>query len=158
MIEYHLKTVEKSLNILKQVKNQLLKNYSIPLSEEDYENLQEENITLLDTLAFRFSKIQSILGEKLFREILEYLEFDINNKSFIEILSLLEREDIISIEKWRELRAVRNSLSHDYPEEIEFIVKTINKILLEDLPYLENVYNKIREKYELASKIKQRRD
>ena len=158
MIEYHLKTVEKSLNILKHVKNQLLKNYSIPLSEEDYENLQEENITILDTLAFRFSKIQSILVEKLFKEILEYLEFDINNKSFIEILSLLEREDIISIEKWRELRAVRNSLSHDYPEEIEFIVKTINKILLEDLPYLENVYNKIREKYELASKIKQRRD
>ena len=151
MIEYHLKTIKKSLDILKQVKNQLLKNYSIPLSEED-------NITFLDTLAFRFSKIQSILGEKLFREILEYLEFDINNKSFIEILSLLEREDIISIEKWRELRAVRNSLSHDYPEEIEFIVKTINKILLEDLPYLEKVYSKIRQKYELASKIKQRRD
>jgi len=158
MIEYHLKIIEKSLDILKQVKNQLLKNYSIPLSEEDYENLQEENITLLDTLAFRFSKIQSILGEKLFREILEYLEIDINNKSFIEILSSLEREDIISIEKWRELRTIRNSLSHDYPEEIEYIVKTINKILLEYLPYLEEVYDKIKQKYELASKIKQRRD
>ena len=158
MIEYYLKTVEKSLEILNQVKNQLLKNYSIPLSEEDYKNIQEKNITLLVTLAFRFSKIQAILGEKLFREILEYLEIDINNKSFIEILSLLEREDIIFIGKWRELRAIRNSLSHDYPEEIEFIVKTINKILLEDLLYLDKVYNKIREKYELASKIKQRRD
>jgi len=154
MIEYYLKTVEKSLEILNQVKNQLLKNYSIPLSEEDYKNIQEKNITLLVTLAFRFSKIQAILGEKLFREILEYLEIDINNKSFIEILSLLEREDIIFIGKWRELRAIRNSLSHDYPEEIEFIVKTINKILLEDLLYLDKVYNKIREKYELASKIK----
>jgi len=158
MIKYHLEVIKKSLNILNDLKVKIKNSYTLPLNIDSYVEIQEDDITILDTLAYRFSKIQSILGEKLFKEILEYLEIDINNKSFIEILSSLEREDIISIEKWRELRTIRNSLSHDYPEEIEFIVKTINKILLEYLPYLEKVYDKIKQKYELASKIKQKRN
>jgi len=156
MIKHNLNSIKKSLEILKQVKEQIKNKYKYPLDEKDYLEINENDIVLLDTVAYRFSKIQSIMGEKLFKEILEYLEIDVNNKSFIEILAILEREGILNIDKWRELRIIRNSLSHDYPEEIEFIVKALNKIL-ENISFLENVYNKIREKYELASKIKQRK-
>jgi hypothetical protein len=147
-IEYLFENIEKSLKILKNIKQKIY-----PLNEENYLDLCENNITYLDTIAYRFSKIQSILGEKLFVKVLEYLEIDVNDKSFIEILALLERERILSIDKWRRLRIIRNTISHDYPEEIEFIVKAINEIF-ENIDYLENVYEKLKGKYEIAKKIK----
>lgn len=147
-IEYLFENIQKSLKILKDIKEKIY-----PLNEEKYLEIYEFNIMYLDTIAYRFSKIQSILGEKLFVKVLEYLEIDISDKSFIEILALLEREGILSIDKWRRLRIIRNTISHDYPEEIEFIVKAINEIF-ENIDYLESVYRKLKEKYEIAKKIK----
>jgi hypothetical protein len=147
-IEYLFENIEKSLKILKDIKEKIY-----PLDEEKYLEIYEFNIIYLDAIAYRFSKIQSILGEKLFVKVLEYLEIDVNDKSFIEILALLEREGILSIDKWRRLRIIINTISYDYPEEIEFIVKAINEIL-ENIDYLESIYRKLKEKYEIAKKIK----
>jgi DNA repair ATPase RecN len=153
MIEFHIKILKESLQILKDIKKELETIYSLPIDEESYLDIKKRNIKTLDTLAYRFSKIQSILGEKVFREILEVLGYDLSDKSYIDLLQFVEKEKIIpSIIKWKELREIRNTLSHDYPEETEFVVNALNKII-ENIDTFEKIVKKIEEKYEYANKI-----
>jgi len=126
-IKTYLEEAEIHINRLKKVLN------SIPYPfEEKYIN--DDILDKLDVLAFRFSKLQSLVGEKLFREYLS-LFYDVEGKSFLEILKLLEKEGIIDIDTWGEFRKVRNFISHDYPlissekiEAINFLIENINKI------------------------------
>ena len=151
---FHIKIVKDNINILNKLYLDIKNNYSLPLESYDYFEIKENDFKIFDTIAYRYIKTQSILGEKLFREILEYAEFDTQNKSFIEILSELQKEGILEdIEEWKILREIRNSISHDYPYDEEDIIEAIN-FLYEKLSILENMINKIEEKYETITKIK----
>ena len=157
MLEYHLQVLKESLKILKDIREEFAKKYG-NIDESVYEEIRFLDIRSLDTLVYRFSKIQSLLGEKVFREILEVLEYDLADKSYIDILQYVEKEGIIdSIFEWKKLREIRNSLSHDYPEEIIYIVKALNEIL-RSIDKFEKIINKIEEKYEYANQIRKRRD
>jgi len=151
---FHIKIIKDNINILNKLYLDIKNNYSLPLKSDDYFEIKENDFKIFDTIAYRYIKTQSILGEKLFREILEYAEFDTQNKSFIEILSELQKEGILEdIEEWKILREIRNSISHDYPYDEEEIIEAIN-FLYEKLSVLENMINKIEEKYETITKIK----
>lgn len=105
----------------------VLKTLPYPFKEE---YLNDDFLDKLDILAFRFTKLQSLVGEKLFREYLS-LFYDIEGKSFLEMLKLLEKEGITDIDSWSELRKIRNFISHDYPiidEEKIFLIENMNKI------------------------------
>ena len=52
-----------------------------------------------------------------------------------EVLIEIEREGIVDLEKWIELRNVRNELEHDYPDELE--------VALEDLKYCVENFNEL---------------
>jgi len=157
VIEFHIKVLNDSLDILKNIKQEFNDKYgNIDMSK--YEDIKSYDIKSLDTLIYRFSKIQSLLGEKIFKEILEKLEYDLTDKSYIDILQYVEREGIIgSIYEWKKLREIRNSLSHDYPEEIEYVVNAINE-MLNSIEIFERIVKKIEEKNEYANQIKSRRD
>ena len=126
-IKTYLEEADIHINRIKKVLN------SIPYPfEEEY--LNDEIIDKLDVLAFRFSKLQSLVGEKLFREYLKFF-YDVEGKSFLELLKLLEKEGVIDIDTWGEFRKVRNFISHDYPlmnrekiEAINFLIENIGKI------------------------------
>ena len=112
----------------------------------------EEIIFLVDSLLFRFAKLQDFLGQKIFRSFLEYQGLNLN--SFYDILKELEKEGILDIDLWGSLREIRNELAHEYPdkEEIEdkilFIVSKTNDLI--------NVYKKIEDKfYEIKRKRKE---
>ncbi|GAB6074872.1 hypothetical protein [Nautilia lithotrophica] len=95
---------------------------------------------------------------KVFKEILEKLEYDLTDKSYIDILQYIEKEGIInSIYEWKKLREIRNSLSHDYPEEIESVVNAINQ-MLDSIEIFEKIVKKVEEKYEYANQIKSGRN
>ena len=126
-LKSYLEEADIHINRIKKV----LKSIPYPF-EEEY--LDDEIIDKLDVLAFRFSKLQSLVGEKLFREYLK-LFYDVEGKSFLEILKLLEKEGIIDIDTWGEFRKVRNFISHDYPlinsekiEAINFLIENVAKI------------------------------
>ena len=109
----------------------VLKTLPYPFKEE---YLNDDFLDKLDILAFRFTKLQSLVGEKLFREYLS-LFYDIEGKSFLEMLKLLEKEGITDIDSWSELRKIRNFISHDYPtideekiDAINFLIENMNKI------------------------------
>jgi len=125
----------------------VLSSIPYPFSKE---YLNDDLIDKLDVLAFRFSKLQSLIGEKLFREYLS-LFYEIDNKSFFDILKLIEKEGIINIDKWSEFRKVRNFISHDYPmideekiDAINFLIENVSD-LFDIVNKMENRLNEIRE-------------
>ena len=142
--EFLVDFVKKSLDDMKEYKVKIANEFNIPLQENDIEIMLEDSIyrAILDSLSYRFLKIQSIIGEKLFKEVLEEIGISTLNKSFVEILSEIEREGIVDIEEWKGLRVIRNSLSHDYSEEIAEITEAINEIL-EKIDFFERIIKKI---------------
>lgn len=117
-----------------------------PLDVEKFKQLtMEQKKNMLDTLAFRFSKLQDLIGTKIFREFLDEVGFITEDKSFLEILKEIEKEGIIDIDTWSEFRKVRNLIAHDYPEEWEEKMEAIN-YLVDNTPYLIEVVKKIESK------------
>jgi len=110
-----------------------------PLTHEIYLTFSEAIIGNIDQLIFRFTKLQDELGNNTFRLLLEYLQEDIADKPFRDILNILERLNIIeSADTWLSLRELRNDLTHEYPELIDETIDKLNHLYLQ-LPLLENI-------------------
>ena len=142
--EFLIDFVNNSLKDLKKYKEKIENEFNMPLSEDDISDMLEDEIykAILDSISYRFLKIQSTIEEKLFKEVLEEIGISTLNKSFVEILGEIEREGIVSVDEWKELRVIRNSLSHDYPEELAEITIAINEIL-EKIDFFETIIKKI---------------
>jgi len=137
---FYLKESEIHIQRLQDVLIELKKLYPI-----DYDKLEDFDISQkdkLDVLAFRFSKLQDILGAKIFRKYLEYLNYPVQDKNFLELLKELNKENIVDIDKWAEFRAVRNSIAHDYPYNDDEKIEAIN-YLIQNVEYLIKVKEKI---------------
>ena len=120
----------------------------MPLDEEKYINLSDSEIEHIDQFLFRFAKLQDTMGQKLFKIILIYLDEDIDDKPFIDILNTMERLKLIdSSYDWRELRDIRNELSHNYEDEPEQMAEAINRIY-DKRVLLINIYKKIKSYYQ----------
>ena len=123
----------------------------MPLDIESFDKLSEIKQDKLDVLVFRFSKLQDLLGRKIFRTILEYSGFD-TNISFVKILSELEKESLLNVDRWISLRDVRNAIAHEYPNEEENMIEEIN-FIYKEVWYLVELSKKLEEYfYEINSK------
>jgi len=135
----HIDKIEKANRVLDEI---------MPINITTLETLSEQQQDKLDILAFRFSKLQDLLGDKIFRNILEYSGFNVQ-QSFVKLLSELEKEGILDLNQWIELRNARNRIAHEYPDNEEILVGSINFIYehsgyLIELTYrLERYFNEI---------------
>ena len=126
-----------------------LKN-KLPIA--DYKDLTSLEKFALNTLIFRFSKLQDLIGTKVFRNYLDFVGFETSAKSFFDILKEIEKEKIIDIDSWDELRQLRNQIAHEYPEGEDEAIESINlfieksDILIETAKKLEQKYNEIKQK------------
>lgn len=103
-----------------------------PLSAQSFSEFSEENITFLDQFLYRFIKLQDAMGIRLFPVITGLIAGDNDPRPFIDILNILEKNQvIISAEKWQELRNIRNMLAHEYPENIDQTVRSLNALMEE---------------------------
>jgi glycerophosphoryl diester phosphodiesterase len=157
MLKFHLEVVKNSIDMIEYFKEKYKNFYGLPLRVDIYDevvNSYEEKANF-DSITSRFQKIQSILGEKIFREILEEMNISTKGRNMIEILSLLRKNGIVDFEakEWLELREIRNSLSHDYPDDLDEIVDTINEVF-EKVEFLKNIYNSIKNSYDEILKFK----
>jgi hypothetical protein len=110
-----------------------------PLAIEIYQNLDDAQIGNIDQLVFRFTKLQDELGTNTFRYLLVYLQEDILDKPFRDILNRMERLKIIdSSDTWLALRELRNDLAHEYPIMLEETIDKLNHLFMQ-LPVLENI-------------------
>ncbi len=111
------------------------------------DSLEKVSADKLDAFAFRFAKLQDLLGAKIFREYLEKLNFPTQDKSFLDLLKELDKEGVVDIDKWAEFRSVRNAIAHDYPYEEDEKIEAIN-YLIENIEYLFKIINSIKERDE----------
>src|SRR3989338_2352456 len=103
-----------------------------PLDEKFLSLISEDNLGYLEILTTRFAKLQDMLGEKVFANILDILGEDIAGKSFIDKLNKLEKLEMIpSANWWRDLRDLRNALTHEYPNELALMADNLNLTFIE---------------------------
>ena len=57
---------------------------------------------------------------------MEFGGYDTTEKNFFDILKEIEKEGIIDIDSWDELRKFRNQIAHEYPEEEDEVIESIN--------------------------------
>ncbi len=88
---------------------------SINFQNDVFEN--DEDVKTIDAFIYRFVKLQDYMGDKLFKELLRSLMDYKDNMSMLDILSKLEKLEIIpSEDRWLDYREVRNKLTHEYPD------------------------------------------
>lgn len=116
----------------------------IPLNRDNYYSLDDETIGFLDQYIFHFSKLQDIMGSRLFPEILETLAESVIDQPFIDILNRLEKLEIIdSAFTWIQLRKIRNDISHEYPASLSERIEGIN-LLFDKLEELKQIVDRCR--------------
>ena len=94
----------------------------MPLTASKFAELTTLQDAFLDMMTTRFSKLQDIIGARIFPLILEILGEDA--ATFIDKLNKLEKLDYISdVDWWMELRELRNQITHDYPDDYEILSK-----------------------------------
>jgi hypothetical protein len=59
-----------------------------------------------------------------------------------EVLTLVEKEEIVDLDKWIEFRNVRNELEHDYPDELAEALNDL-KYCIDSFTYMQSVVMKV---------------
>lgn len=139
----------KHLKRINEAFSELEKLYTFPLDNQNYlkivSNLQ--SLAFSDQIIYRFSKLQDIMGAKLFKSILLYQGENIN-KPFLDILNQLEKMEIISVDDWFEIRDLRNEIAHEYEESDMIALNILNMIydLKDELKKIVESISKLVEK------------
>lgn len=121
---------------------------NMPLTKDVYRDLSDEDVRCMDQFVYRFSKFQDVMGAKLFRYILEWLQEDVSTFSMIDVLNKLERLKIIDDAKeWQYVRELRNAIAHDYPLDEGEVIESLNELFnrQEDL---RKIYSRLKEVFE----------
>jgi len=139
----HIDLIEESLDVLKD---------ALPI--KNYEELTQLQRFALNVLIFRFSKLQDLIGAKIFRNYLEYSGYNTTEKSFFDILKEIEKESIVDIDTWDELRELRNKIAHEYPEEVDEMLESVN-LFIQKASILINISKKLEQNFYA---IKKQRD
>jgi hypothetical protein len=105
------------------------KKYSFPISENDFEKILENRVDLAfsDQIIYRFSKLQDLIGAKLFKSFLLYQGENID-RPFRDILNRFEQIEILNVEEWFEVRNLRNEIAHNYDSNQNIAIEILNGI------------------------------
>ena len=129
-LDLHFKQVEA---ILAEMESYL------PLSEPDFDDV--DKLKTIDSFILRFVKIQDRMGEKLFPVLLEQLGEYKSNMSLIDVLHRLEKLELISSsDEWIDYRKLRNSLTHEYPNNRKEIAEII-KLAVDVYKTMREIYS-----------------
>lgn len=114
------------------------------IDEEFFQNY--ENVRIVNSFLFNFSKLQDKIGAKLFRQAL-YAMQEINdmNLPMVEVLSILEKLDVLQMHEWQKLREIRNILAHEYPYDVQERIENI-QLALEGFVILEKIFERLKSK------------
>lgn len=89
-----------------------------------------EHQRIVNSFLFNYIKTQDKIGSKLFRLLLQHWREDQDSLTMLDMLNRLEKLRIIKdIESWDKLREIRNSITHEYPEDMEVRIGNIQLAL-----------------------------
>ncbi len=151
-IGFKLNELEKHLLQLKKNIKYLDAFYGFPLKDEYIKNiLESSDIDKLDSIAYRLIKFQDSLG-RVIKLYFSLVEENTDSLTMLDLINLAEKMGFsIDREFFRELRLLRNSITHEYVENISEIKKALNN-LKEILPRLEKILNELKERVESISR------
>jgi len=102
-----------------------------------------EKIKTVDAFIFRFIKTQDLIGEKLFKEYLDKVGDYKDSMSMLDIINKLEKLEIIpSASDWMVFRNLRNSLTHEYPDNEDETIQGI-RLALDVFNEMESIFQTI---------------
>lgn len=130
---------------LQKAENVLSDYIYMPLNGQIYRSLGDVEISFVDQMIFRFSKLQDSMGEKIFPAFLELGGENVKPMTFIDRLNRLEELEMLERIEWMELRKVRNEIAHEYSFNEEKVVDSINMVYrnIEKLIEIFNRFEKI---------------
>jgi len=115
-----------------------------PLDLKTYESLSDDDLSYIDQLIFRFSKLQDSMGNRLFPDVLQNLGEDTRGKPFIDLLIRLEELELIKDHKeWLRLRETPNTVTHEYPFVANEIIGGLN-LLYGDVKIISDILNHLK--------------
>lgn len=98
-----------------------------PFTADKYGALTDEQVQDMDQFILRFTKLQDTMGERFLPAILQYLQEPYDTRPMLDKLNRLEKLGFIeSVEKWQQIRSIRNRFAHDYPDDPEKNAAHIN--------------------------------
>ncbi len=114
----------------------------MPLDISRYSNLEGLDVSVIDQMIFRFSKLQDTMGDKIFPAILELNGEEVKKITFIDRLNRLEELELLYKDEWMALRKDRNEIAHEYSFNQEEVVDSIN-LIYNRVNDLLKIYNDI---------------
>lgn len=112
---------------MEYAKDQLQDIY--PLDEKSYNKLTDQDVSIIDQMIYRFSKLQDTMGNRLFLQTLGMPEEDFSDKPFIDILIRLEKLGLLTdYREWIKMREMLNQLAHEYPSEVKETIDALNQL------------------------------
>lgn len=125
----------------------------VPLNQRDVSAFTMEDYLHWDMFVLRFSKLQDLMGTKLFKVFLEYIGQPTETYTLIDCLHILEKLQIVAnAQDWKDVREMRNHLSHEYPNAPELTALYLNQAynlapkLIKVLRNLENFIKELQER------------
>lgn len=123
----------------------------IPLSVHDVESFTLDDMLFWEMFVNRFSKLQDLMGAKIFEAVINYAGKSTDSMTLIDLLHTLEKLGLIdNATTWKDLRKMRNHLSHEYPDAPEIVADYLNEafsmtpVLIETLNKLEAFVDALR--------------
>lgn len=127
--DLHTGRIEMAFNHIKHL---------LPITADTINKVSDEELGFFELLTARFAKLQDTIGQKVFPLLLELLQEDIGNKSFLDRLNLLEKIGVLkNVDFWIELREARNSLAHEYPDQPDIIATNLNQVIAQAMELLK---------------------
>ena len=145
-LENYFAEALKHMQLMKEAKSVI----NLPIV--NYEQLASLEKFAINTLIFRFSKLQDLIGSKIFRAFLEFNKFDTEDKSFLILLKEIEKEGIVDIDTWDEFRKIRNNIAHEYPGEEDETLEAIELLIEKSTDLIKIAQNIMDRFYEIRQK------
>jgi hypothetical protein len=134
ILKKHLTSLDLQMQTLKAYHDRIL-----VVGVKKAESLEESS--LQEAYLKHFASVQDYLGSKIFPMIVQVA--GLPGVKMSEVLENLEKEGVLgAVEKWAELRALRNDLDHDYPEKPELGLRTLS-IVLEKFNQLYSIFQNV---------------
>lgn len=90
----------------------------LPVTATALSSMDDEVVQDWDQFILRFTKLQDAMGVQLYPALLGYLQEPYEDRPMLDKLHRLESLAFLnSIEEWNNLRVIRNTFSHDYPQD-----------------------------------------
>ncbi len=139
IIDKRLQKTKKHFEALAEYK-QFIDNSGFDYSVENFEKLDTAQKGVLEAYLKRFASLQDYLGAKVFRNLLDLAGISYTKMS--EVLTLVENEEIVELDKWIEFRNARNNLEHDYPDELEETLRDLH-YCIDSFGYMKDTVEKV---------------